>query len=127
MYKKKPRSEATCVRPRVPIAHCCCILFALLVLLLIVFVDFADETRELPALLPPYAGPRVFSGPAQPSLTSGRPYALRSLGMSVCNRQSRFRRQACWMCPAWGPHDEAQAMAGGDMLYLLPSVIGGFG
>jgi hypothetical protein len=69
-------------------------LFALLILSLIVFVDCADEARELPALLPPYAGPRVFSGPAQPS-PSGRPYALRGLGMPVCNRQSRFRRQAC--------------------------------
>jgi hypothetical protein len=118
MYKKKP-PEATWCALLLLTAVICLIQHSL-----IVFVDCAGETRELPALLPPHAGPRVFSCPAQLS-PSGRSYALCCLGMPVCSRQSRFRRQACWMCPAWGFHDEAQAMAGGNMLYLLPSFIDG--
>jgi hypothetical protein len=40
-------------RPRVPIAHhCCCILFASLILSLIVFVDCADEARPQPTFSP---------------------------------------------------------------------------
>jgi hypothetical protein len=35
------------------IAHCYYILFALLILSLIIFVDAIDETRQLPTLLPP--------------------------------------------------------------------------
>ena len=132
MYKKKPRNEATCLR----------LPYVLLLTAAVSYLPYSSSRwsylltlqtkrgnyfflslicyRPRPYL---YAGSSIFSGPTQPSLMGG-PYTLRSLGMPICNHQSRFCRQACWMCPAWGPWDEVQAIAGGDMLYLLPSFVG---
>jgi len=134
MYKKKSGNEATCVRPHVPIAHRCCILLPHSSSRWSYSLTVQTKRGNYPPYFPLnqicyrrhtlHAGSRVFSGPAQPSLISGRLYALRGLGMPVRNHQSRFCRQACWMCLAGDPQDKAQAMAGGDMLYLLPSFIG---
>lgn len=128
MYKKKPRNETpSCSHCSPLLLYPICLTHPLVDRIRWLCGRSEATTHLFPLRHASYAGSRVFSSRAKPSLTSGRPYALRGLGMPVCNHQSRFCRQARWMCSAGGAQDEAQAMAGGDMLYLLPGLIGGGG
>jgi hypothetical protein len=96
MYKKKPRSEATCVRPRVPITHRCCILFALLILSLIRWLCRRNEgiTRLTFLLIQVLESSRALRSPL--SLVGGlMPFPALECLSAIANLASIVRLVGC--------------------------------